>query len=228
MVPSLTARAERHHAAAAHPGSARRAGRARRRPRSSAARPGTSARRTRCSGCGFTGHPHLVPLLLSDGFEGHPLRKDFVLTARVAKTWPGAKEPGESDATRRGPSRRKMQPPGVPDPDLGPAHLGAGSPDSASEPEGPDDGSAGGMSWPADRLASRAGARRVPSAAAARRPARAQGHGAHAGAGRPDVRGRLPRLGAAGRRRRQVRPEGGRTPSGRRPPGLPAGTCVSP
>ena len=34
-----------------------------------------------------------------DGFEGHPLRKEFVLAARAAKPWPGAKEPGESDAT---------------------------------------------------------------------------------------------------------------------------------
>ena len=38
-----------------------------------------------------------IPLLLPDGFEGHPLRKDFVLAARAAKAWPGAKEPGESD-----------------------------------------------------------------------------------------------------------------------------------
>ena len=49
-------------------------------------------------GIDFDGHPHLVPLLLPDGFEGHPLRKDFVLASRVAKAWPGAKEPGESDA----------------------------------------------------------------------------------------------------------------------------------
>ena len=49
-------------------------------------------------GIDFAGHPHLVPLLLPDGFEGHPLRKDFVLAARAAKAWPGAKEPGESDA----------------------------------------------------------------------------------------------------------------------------------
>lgn len=45
-------------------------------------------------GVTFTDHPHLVPLLLPEGFEGHPLRKDFVLAARVAKAWPGAKEPG--------------------------------------------------------------------------------------------------------------------------------------
>ncbi len=51
-------------------------------------------------GIDFPGHPHLVPLLLSDGFEGHPLRKDFVLAARVAKPWPGAKEPGESERRR--------------------------------------------------------------------------------------------------------------------------------
>ncbi|MFI0821385.1 NADH-quinone oxidoreductase subunit C [Streptomyces sp. NPDC021098] len=65
-------------------------------------------------GIGFSGHPGLAPLLLPDSFEGHPLRKDFVLAARVAKAWPGAKEPGESD--HGGPKRRQMLPPGVPDP----------------------------------------------------------------------------------------------------------------
>ncbi|KUJ65913.1 dehydrogenase [Streptomyces albus subsp. albus] len=65
-------------------------------------------------GVHFTGHPGLAPLLLPEGFEGHPLRKDFVLAARVAKAWPGAKEPGESD--HGGPKRRQMLPPGVPDP----------------------------------------------------------------------------------------------------------------
>jgi NADH-quinone oxidoreductase subunit C len=56
-----------------------------------------------------------APLLLPDGFEGHPLRKDFVLVSRVVKPWPGAKEPGESDADAA-PSRRRVAPPGVPDP----------------------------------------------------------------------------------------------------------------
>ncbi|GAA3072330.1 NADH-quinone oxidoreductase subunit C [Streptomyces roseofulvus] len=62
----------------------------------------------------FEGHPNLTPLLLPENFEGHPLRKDFVLAARVAKAWPGAKEPGE--AHDGGPKRRQMLPPGVPDP----------------------------------------------------------------------------------------------------------------
>ncbi|HET6636476.1 MAG TPA: NADH-quinone oxidoreductase subunit C [Streptomyces sp.] len=66
-------------------------------------------------GLGFTGHPGLDPLLLPDGFEGHPLRKDFVLAARVVKAWPGAKEPGESGHGGGG-RRRQMRPPGVPDP----------------------------------------------------------------------------------------------------------------
>ncbi|MEV7182965.1 NADH-quinone oxidoreductase subunit C [Kitasatospora sp. NPDC093102] len=66
-------------------------------------------------GIDFPGHPYLATLLLPDGFEGHPLRKEFVLAARVAKDWPGAKEPGESDHGA-GPARRKMQPAGVPDP----------------------------------------------------------------------------------------------------------------
>ncbi|MET9163051.1 NADH-quinone oxidoreductase subunit C [Streptomyces cellulosae] len=65
-------------------------------------------------GVDFTGHPGLDHLLLPDTFEGHPLRKDFVLAARVAKAWPGAKEPGESE--HGGPKRRQMLPPGVPDP----------------------------------------------------------------------------------------------------------------
>ncbi|MFJ8358683.1 NADH-quinone oxidoreductase subunit C [Streptomyces sp. NPDC093984] len=65
-------------------------------------------------GITFEGHPALDHLLLPEGFEGHPLRKDFVLAARVAKAWPGAKEPGESD--HGGPKRRQMLPPGVPDP----------------------------------------------------------------------------------------------------------------
>ncbi len=64
-------------------------------------------------GIDFEGHDPLKPLLLPDEFEGHPLRKDFVLAARAAKPWPGAKEPGESEGDAA-PSRRKTLPPGVP------------------------------------------------------------------------------------------------------------------
>ena len=63
-------------------------------------------------GVHFDGHPNLVPLLLPGGFEGHPLRKDFVLAARAAKEWPGAKEPGERDVPQ---ARRRIPPPGVPE-----------------------------------------------------------------------------------------------------------------
>ncbi len=69
-------------------------------------------------GIEFEGHPELKPLLLPDGFEGHPLRKDFVLAARMVKAWPGAKEPGESDHDRPAagsPGRRRMLPPGIAD-----------------------------------------------------------------------------------------------------------------
>ncbi|MFD0374014.1 NADH-quinone oxidoreductase subunit C [Streptomyces sp. NPDC127112] len=66
-------------------------------------------------GVTFTDHPNLVHLLLPENFEGHPLRKDFVLAARVAKAWPGAKEPGEAHDPDA-PKRRQMLPPGVPDP----------------------------------------------------------------------------------------------------------------
>jgi NADH-quinone oxidoreductase subunit C len=66
-------------------------------------------------GISFTGHPNLVPLLLPPEFEGHPLRKEFVLASRVAKPWPGEKEPGESHAAG-GARRQPMRPPGVPAP----------------------------------------------------------------------------------------------------------------
>jgi len=72
-------------------------------------------------------------LLLPAGFTGTPLRKDEVLAARAGLAWPGAKEPGESDlrpepgmrpepvegraSTSPAPrSRRRLVPPGVPDP----------------------------------------------------------------------------------------------------------------
>ena len=40
----------------------------------------------------FDGHPQPVKLLLSEEFEGHPLRKDFPLMSREAKPWPGDSE----------------------------------------------------------------------------------------------------------------------------------------
>jgi NADH-quinone oxidoreductase subunit C len=75
-------------------------------------------------GVDFPGHPGLTRLLLAPEFEGHPLRKDFVLASRVVKPWPGAVEPGESaasvaaagqDPARRG-RRQPPRPPGVPAP----------------------------------------------------------------------------------------------------------------
>lgn len=51
-------------------------------------------------------------LLLPDDYVGAPLRKDAVLAARAGIDWPGAKEPGGA------PSRRRMVPPGVPEPEI--------------------------------------------------------------------------------------------------------------
>ncbi len=49
-------------------------------------------------GIDFAGHPGLEPRLLTvENFEGWPLRKDFPLASRVAKPWPGVKEPAELD-----------------------------------------------------------------------------------------------------------------------------------
>src|SRR5437764_6069757 len=92
----------------------------------------------------FEGHNNLVPLLLPDGFEGHPLRKDFVLASRVAKSWPGAKEPGESDqdlhAERSSPGRRRMLPPGVPSPDEWGPNATAPVEPTEQPTDGPTDG----------------------------------------------------------------------------------------
>jgi NADH:ubiquinone oxidoreductase subunit C len=49
-------------------------------------------------GIEFEGHPGLAPRILTvENFEGWPLRKDFPLASRVAKPWPGVKEPAELD-----------------------------------------------------------------------------------------------------------------------------------
>ena len=40
-------------------------------------------------GIGFNGHPDLRNMYLPTDFEGHPLRKDFPLLARMIKPWPG-------------------------------------------------------------------------------------------------------------------------------------------
>jgi NADH-quinone oxidoreductase subunit C len=50
----------------------------------------------------FEEHPNLRHLFLPFEFEGHPLRKDFPLLARVVKPWPGLVDvepmPGEPEA----------------------------------------------------------------------------------------------------------------------------------
>jgi NADH-quinone oxidoreductase subunit C len=61
-------------------------------------------------GIAFAGNDDLEPLLLPAGFGAHPLRKDFVLAARVSVPWPGDKDPADST----GKARRRTLPPGVP------------------------------------------------------------------------------------------------------------------
>ncbi|MBM7082368.1 NADH-quinone oxidoreductase subunit C [Micromonospora humidisoli] len=109
-------------------------------------------------GVDFTGHRGLAPLLLPPEFEGHPLRKEFVLASRVAKPWPGAKEPGESEA---GGGRRAVRPPGVP----APGEWGA-----VPAPAGP--------VTVGDRAAARAPRERPARPAPGARPPRTPGPGA--------------------------------------------------
>ena len=63
-------------------------------------------------GIGFAGHNDLRNMYLPMEFEGHPLRKDFPLLARIVKPWPGIVDveplPGgdDEDERRRGPRPR--------------------------------------------------------------------------------------------------------------------------
>jgi NADH-quinone oxidoreductase subunit C len=57
-------------------------------------------------GITFDGHPGLRHLYLPGAFEGHPLRKDFPLVARIVKPWPGIVDveplPGEPESNDNG------------------------------------------------------------------------------------------------------------------------------
>ncbi|WP_327402024.1 NADH-quinone oxidoreductase subunit C [Streptomyces sp. NBC_01288] len=159
-------------------------------------------------GVDFEGHPALDHLLLPETFEGHPLRKDFVLAARVAKAWPGAKEPGESD--HGGPKRRQMLPPGVPDPnEWGPL--------KGQLPAAPARPARGAGRAAGERPVRGAGERPVRGAgerttgAAGEPPARAAGDGpARAAGDRPVRRARSVSEGSVS----QAAPAGGAVPSG--------------
>ncbi|MEU8752337.1 NADH-quinone oxidoreductase subunit C [Streptomyces chartreusis] len=146
----------------------------------------------------FADHPALDHLLLPENFEGHPLRKDFVLAARVAKAWPGAKEPGESE--HGGPKRRQMLPPGVPDPnEWGP--LKGQLPPAPARPA---------------RGAGRAAGER-PARAAGERPARAAGE-------RPVRRARTAAEGSAS----QAVPEAGAAEGAAPAEGAPPASAPAP
>ncbi|MFI6467633.1 NADH-quinone oxidoreductase subunit C [Streptomyces sp. NPDC050538] len=154
-------------------------------------------------GVDFEGHPALDHLLLPETFEGHPLRKDFVLAARVAKAWPGAKEPGESD--HGAPKRRQMLPPGVPDPNewgplkgqlpAAPARSARGAGRAAGERpvrgatgERPVRGAAGERPVRAGGERPARGVGESPAGSAGASPARVAGDGPVRGAGESSAR----------------------------------------
>ena len=74
-------------------------------------------------GIGFDGHPSLRHLYLPAEFEGHPLRKDYALLARVVKPWPGLVdvEPMPGDDTS--PSESPEGSAGVPTDEAGEAKV---------------------------------------------------------------------------------------------------------
>jgi NADH-quinone oxidoreductase subunit C len=57
-------------------------------------------------GITFAGNPDMRNIYLPGGFEGHPLRKDFPLLARIVKPWPGIVDvepmPGDADDAAEG------------------------------------------------------------------------------------------------------------------------------
>ncbi|MDT0267624.1 NADH-quinone oxidoreductase subunit C [Streptomyces sp. DSM 44915] len=118
-------------------------------------------------GVDFPGHPELAPLLLPDGFEGHPLRKDFVLAARVAKQWPGAKEPGGET-----PRRRQPLPPGVPDPNEWGPLKGRAPAAPAARPARGAEGGEPGAARPRRARSASAGSASQRAAGGAARPRR--------------------------------------------------------
>ena len=91
------------------------------------------------------GHPDLRHIYLPTEFEGHPLRKDFPLLARVVKPWPGIVDvepmPGEEDT---GEAAEGADPAAVPDAedapkakDIAPPEPPADAPVTAGTDEAP-------------------------------------------------------------------------------------------
>lgn len=73
-------------------------------------------------GVALAGRAEPRRLLLAESFDGHPLRKDFVLASRAVTAWPGRLEPGQPESPQCEPRpgrRRRLVPPGVPDENWG-------------------------------------------------------------------------------------------------------------
>ncbi|MFE7410259.1 NADH-quinone oxidoreductase subunit C [Streptomyces laurentii] len=178
-------------------------------------------------GVTFTDHPHLVHLLLPETFEGHPLRKDFVLAARVAKAWPGAKEPGESHDPNA-PKRRQMLPPGVPDPNEWGPLKGQLPPAPARAARGAGAGAAAGGERPVRRTrtagagsASQRGEGETPAVAPRRARSASEGSASQQGTETSAAGPRRARSASGGSA--SQRPEPSEPPTVAEPPAPPAG-----
>ena len=150
--------------------------------------------------------PEPRPAAAAGRLRGPPAAQGLRARRARRQAWPGAKEPGESDERRRAQPAQDCSRPASPTRHVWGPRRWRGSAEATSRERRLEVGI---------RLVLVLGAFLTLPLLVGQIEHKAMAH--MQGRARPDVRRRLPRLGAARRRRREVRPEGGRRPGGRRP-----------